>query len=60
MEVTLQELAVDWTKMEALSIDNLVCTISINLIDNIRSLPFGSEFSPYLMGVMIGLLSANT
>ena len=43
-EVTLQELAVDWAKLEAPSIDYHVHNIGINLIDNIRSLPFGSEF----------------
>jgi len=53
----LQELAVDWSKLEALPIDDLVGSFCINLIDDIRSLPFGIEFAPYLMGYDV---SANT
>ena len=49
-EITLQELAIDWVKLEALSIGDLVCSVCINLIDDIRSLPFGGEFVPYFMG----------
>jgi len=49
-EVTFQELVVDWAKLEALSVDNLVGSVCINLIDDIRSLPFGSDFTPCLMG----------
>jgi len=49
-EVTLEELTVDWAKLEALSINDLVCIVGINLIDNIRSLLFESEFAPCLMG----------
>jgi len=42
----LQKLLVDWTKLDALSIDDVVCTIGINLIDDIRSLLVRSEFTP--------------
>ena len=49
-EVTLQELAVDRAKLEAIPIDDLVGFVCINLIDDIRSLPFGSEFATCLMG----------
>jgi len=52
-EVMLQELAVDWAKLEALSIDNLVGSICVNHIYDIRFLPFGSEFTLYLMGCEI-------
>jgi len=48
-EVMLQELAIDRAKLEALPIDDLVGSISVNLINDIRSLPFGSEFPSYLM-----------
>jgi len=49
-EVTLQELTVDWAKLEALSINDLVHSICINLIDDIRSLPFRSKSGPCFMG----------
>ena len=49
-EVMLQELAVDWAKLEALSVDDPLRSVCINLIDDIRSLQFGSEFAPCLMG----------
>jgi len=49
-EVTLQELAIDWAKLEALHVDDLVGSVCVNLIDNVRSLPFGSEFAPCLTG----------
>jgi len=45
----LQELAIDWAKLSTLPIDDLIGYVCVNLIDDIRSLPFGSEFSPYLM-----------
>ena len=46
----LQELTINWAKLEALFIDNVVRSICINLIDNIRSLPFRSEFAPRSYG----------
>jgi len=49
-ELTLQELIVDWAKLEALPIDDLAGSVCVNLIDDIRSLPFRSEFAPSLMG----------
>ena len=49
-ELTLQELLIDWAKLEAVSIGDLVYRIGINLIDTVRSLPFRSEFFPYLVG----------
>jgi len=50
MKVMLKELAVDQAKLEALHIDDLVGFICINLIDDVRSLRFGSELAPCLMG----------
>jgi len=44
-EVTLQELAVNRAKLEALPIDDLVGSICVTLIDDIRFLPFGSIVS---------------
>jgi len=46
----LQKLTVECSKLEAFSIDDLVRSICINLIDDIRSLLCGSEFAPCLMG----------
>jgi len=46
----LQELAVNPAKLEAIPIDNLAGSVCVNLIDDIRSLPFGSELAPCLMG----------
>jgi len=46
----LQELVVDWAKLETIPINDLVGSIFINLIDDIRSLPFGSEFASCLIG----------
>jgi len=46
----LQEVAVDRSKPEALPIVDLVGSICINLIDDIRFLPFGNEFATCLMG----------
>jgi len=49
-EVMHQELVVEQAKLEALPIDNLIGFICVNLTDDIRPLPFGSEFVPCLMG----------
>jgi len=49
-EVTLQELVVDWAKLEALPIDDLVGSVCANFIDDVRALPFGNELAPCLMG----------
>ena len=46
----LQELAVNPAKLEAIPIDNLAGSVCVNLIDDIRSLLFGGEFTPCLMG----------
>jgi len=46
----LQELVIDWAKLEALSIDDLVCIVGVDLIDDIWFLLFGSELAPDLMG----------
>ena len=41
-ELMLKELAVDLAKLLDFSIDYLVRTIHISLIDDMRSLPFGN------------------
>ena len=46
----LQELAVNPAKLEAIPIDNLAGSVCVNLIDDIRSLPFGSELPLCLIG----------
>jgi len=46
----LHELVIDWAKLEVISIEYLVCTGGICLINDIRSLPFESEFAPCLVG----------
>ena len=47
-EVTIPELVVDRAKLDALSIDDLMGSICVNLIDDIRSFPFGGELAPVL------------
>jgi len=49
-KVTLQELAVDRAKLDALCMNDLVGSVCANLIDDIRSLLFESELAPCLMG----------
>jgi len=56
-EVTLQELTVHWPKVEALSIDDLVGTIYVNLIDDIN---LEVNLPPILWVVIISLRRANT
>ena len=46
----LQQLIVHRAKLEALPIDDLVGFVYVNLTDDVRSLPFGSELAPCLMG----------
>jgi len=59
-EVMLQEHVIDWAKLEALPVDDLVGSVCVNLTDDVRSLLFGSGFTPILWLMIIGLLSANT
>ena len=48
-ERMLKKLAVNWAKLETLPIDDLVGSIYVNLINDIRPRPFESEFAPCLM-----------
>ena len=59
-EGMLQEHVIDWAKLEALPVDDLVGSVCVNLTDDVRSLLFGSGFTPILWLMIIGLLSANT
>ena len=56
-EITPPEFAVDRAKLAALPIDDLVGSICVNLIDDVRSSHLEVDLPPILWVVMIGLLS---